>query len=93
MPEFTSEVDIDPSEFIESCSKKEIDRLVEILVEDGYIQSDQETKSTNNGVRRPNINDQTFWESLERLAKCRHLLSIEEENFINNLSNKFKYIR
>jgi len=93
MPEFTSEVDIDPSEFIESCSKKEIDRLVEILVEDGYIQSDQETKSTNNGVRRPNINDQTFWESLERLKKCRHLLSIEEESFINNLSNKFKYIR
>jgi hypothetical protein len=93
MPEFTAEVDIDPSEFIDSCSKREKDRLVEILIEDGYINSDQETKSNNNGVRRPNINDQTFWESLERLAKCRDLLSIEEENFINNLANKFKYIR
>jgi hypothetical protein len=93
MPEFTAEVDIDPSEFIDSCSKREKDRLVEILIEDGYINSDQETKSNNNGVRRPNINDQTFWESLERLTKCRDLLSIEEENFINNLANKFKYIR
>jgi hypothetical protein len=93
MPEFTAEVDIDPSEFIDSCSKREKDRLVEILIEDGYIQSDQETKSGNNGVRRPNINDQIFWESLERLAKCRDLLTIEEENFINNLSNQFKYIR
>ena len=93
MPEFTAEVDIDPSEFVDSCSKKEKDRLVEILVEDGYIQPDQERKSGNNGVRRPNTNDKTFWESLERLAKCRDLLSIEEENFINNLSNKFKYIR
>ena len=93
MPEFEASVEIDPSEFVDSCSKKEKDRLVEILVEDGYIQPDQETKSGNNGVRRPNTNDKTFWESLERLAKCRDLLSIEEENFINNLSNKFKYIR
>jgi hypothetical protein len=93
MPEFSAEVDIDPSEFIDSCSKKEKDRLVEILIEDGHIQPDQDTKSNNNGVRRPNVNDQIFWESLECLAKCRDLLSIEEENFINNLGNKFKYIR
>jgi hypothetical protein len=66
---------------------------VEILIEDGYIQSDQETKSNNNGVRRPNVNDQIFWESLDKLAKCRDLLSVEEENFINNLGNKFKHLR
>ncbi len=93
MPEFTAEVDIDPSEFVESCNQRELKRLVEILEEDGYIQPDQEIKSTNNGVRRPNVNDQTFWESLERLAKCRDLLSIEEENFINKLGEKFKHIR
>ena len=93
MPEFTAEVDIDPSEFIDSCNKTEKDRLVEILIEDGYIQPDQDTKNGNNGVRRPNVNDQIFWESLEKLAKCRDLLSIEEENFINNLAGKFKYIR
>jgi hypothetical protein len=93
MPEFTAEVDIDPSEFVESCNQRELKRLVEILEEDGYIQPDQETKNSNNGVRRPNINDQTFWESLERLAKCRDLLSIEEENFINKLGEKFKHLR
>jgi len=93
MPEFSAEVDIDPSEFIDSCSKKEKDRLVEILIEDGYIQPDQDTKNGNNGVRRPNVNDEIFWESIEKLAKCRDLLSIEEENFINNLAGKFKYIR
>jgi ribosomal protein S8 len=93
MPEFTTEIDIDPSEFVESCSNTELKRLVEILEEDGYIQSSEETTSKNNGVRRPNINDQTFWSSLEKLAKCRDLLSIEEENFINNLANKFKHLR
>lgn len=93
MPEFTAEVDIDPSEFIDSCSRRERDRLIEILIEDGYIQPDQDTKNGNTGVRKPNINDQTFWDSLDKLAKCRDLLSIEEENFINNLANKFKHLR
>lgn len=93
MPEFTAEIDIDPSEFVDSCSKRERDRLVEILIEDGDIQPDQDTKNGNNGVRRPNINDQRFWESLDKLAKCRDLLSIEEENFINSLAEKFKYLR
>ena len=93
MPEFTAEVDIDPSEFIDSCSKRERQRLVEILVEDGDIQPDQDTKNSNTGVRKPNINDQTFWDSLDKLAKCRDLLSIEEENFINNLANKYKHLR
>lgn len=93
MPEFTAEVDIDPSEFIDSCSKREKDRLVEILIEDGYIQPDQDTKNSNTGVRRPNINDLRFWDSLDKLAKCRDLLSIKEENFINNLAEKFKHLR
>ena len=93
MPEFTAEVDIDPSEFIDSCSKREKDRLVEILIEDGYIQPDQDTKNGNTGVRGPNINDQRFWDNLDKLAKCRDLLTIEEENFINNLGEKFKHIR
>ena len=93
MPEFTAEVDIDPSEFIDSCSRTEKQRLIEILVEDGDIEPTQADKNKANGVRRPNINDQIFWDSLEKLAKCRDLLTIEEENIINNLANKFKYIR
>ena len=93
MPEFTAEVDVDPSEFVDSCSRRERQRLVEILIEDGDIQPDQDTRNGSNGVRRPNINDQRFWESLDKLAKCRDLLSLEDENFINNLANKFQHIR
>jgi hypothetical protein len=93
MPEFTTEIDIDPSEFIDSCSSRELKRLVEILEEDGHVQSSEETKSKNNGVRRPNINDETFWESLDHLAKCRDLLTITEEQFINNLAERFKHLR
>jgi hypothetical protein len=93
MPEFTAEVDIDPSEYLDSCSKSEKQELIKWLIEDGDIEPDQSTKNGNNGVRKPNINDQIFWDSLDKLAKCRDLLSIEEENFINNLANKFKHLR
>jgi hypothetical protein len=93
MPEFTAEVDIDPSEYLDYCSKSERQRLVELLVEDGDIEPDQAEKNASSGVRKPNINDLIFWENLDKLSKCRDLLSLEEENFINNLANKFKHLR
>ncbi len=93
MPEFTAEVDVDPSEFVDSCSKRELQRLVEILEEDGHIEPSQSSKSKSNGVSRPNINDLKFWESLDYLAKCRDLLTISEEQFINNLADRFKHLR
>lgn len=93
MPEFTTEIDIDPSEYVDSCTDRELKRLVEILEEDGYIEPSQESKSKNNGVRRPNINDERFWNSLEHLAKCRDLLTSSEEEFINSMAERFKHLR
>lgn len=94
MPYFTpDDLDIDPSEFVGSCNSHEINELIETLVEDGYIQPNQLTKNGSNGVKRPNLNDEIFWESLNHLAKCRDLLTTTEEEFINNLSKRFKYLR
>ncbi len=93
MPEFTTEIDIDPSEFVDSCNQRELKRLVEILEEDGHIEPSQTNKSNGTGVRRPNINDQRFWESLDKLAKCRDLMTVEQEEYINNLAEKFKHLR
>ena len=95
MPEFTAEaeIDVDPSEFVDACTPRELKRLVEILEEDGHIEPSQTNKANGNGVRKPNINDLRFWDSLNHLAKCRDLLTLEEEEFINGLSQKFKYVR
>jgi hypothetical protein len=92
MPEFTAEIDIDPSEYIDSCSKREKDRLIEILIEDGHIEENQLTINDNK-VRKPNINDKIFFDSLEKLSKCRDLLTSEEQEYINKLADKFKYLR
>lgn len=93
MPEFIGEVDVDPSEFVDSCSKKELQRLIEILVEDGHIEPSQADKNKGTGVRNPNHYDETFWLSLDKLSKCRDLLLIEEVDYINNLASKFKHLR
>ena len=95
MPDFTpDDIDIDPSEFVDACSSRERQELIDYLVQCGYISEDQKNIETPNyGVRNPNINDESFWDSLNYLKKCRDLLSIEEENLINNLANKFKHLR
>jgi hypothetical protein len=91
MPYFTpDDLNIDPSEFVDSCDSSEINELIEALVENGSIKPSEVIKK---GVKRPNINDEVFLESLGTLAKCRDLLSITEEQFINNLAERFKYMR
>lgn len=94
MPDFTpDDIDIEPSEFVDACSSRERQELIDYLVQCGYISEDQKDfKSPNYGVSNPNLNDQTFWESIEVLGKTRHLLSIEEETYINKLAEKFKYL-
>lgn len=93
MPEFTAEVDVDPSEFLDSCSTRERKRLVELLIEDGDIDPPQAEVWKNNGVKKPNINDLRFWDNLDKLGKCRDLLSIDEEDYINKLADRFKHLR
>ncbi len=95
MPDFTpDDIDISPGEFVDACRPRDIDELLNVLVEDGYISADRLTKNGGyKGVRRPNINDERYWGSLEHLAKCRDLLSVSEEEFINNLADRFKYLR
>ena len=76
-----------PQEYLNTCTTNQKQNLIEILVEDGIV-----SNKTFDKKYEDNLNDEIFLESLKTLSKTRHLLSIEEENFINNLANKFKYI-
>lgn len=93
MPDFSvDDIEINPGEYVYACNKREIAQLIDELVEEGHISPERRDGGAD-GVRRPNINDVKFWESLDKLAKCRDLLSIKEENFINSLADKFKHLR
>jgi hypothetical protein len=92
MPNFrVDDLDIEPHEFVDSCSRSERRELIDYLIEGGHI-SKERGLNLSNGVKNPNINDELYLSSLNVLSKSRHLLSIEEEEMINKLAEKFKYL-
>ena len=84
MPTFyADDLDIDPSDFIDGCSRREIQELIDILIEDGYI------NQTAASSREDNLMDITYKEALDKLQGRRLYLTLKEEQFIINLANKF----
>lgn len=92
MPDFrVDDLEIEPYEFVDACSRRELKNLIDHLIADGHI-SEEQGLNLSNGVKNPNINDELYWDSLNALSKSRHLLSIDEEEMINKLAEKFKYL-
>jgi endo-1,4-beta-mannosidase len=93
MPSFTSygievdvDVDVDIDEFLEECSDKEIKKVIEWLKDEDHLE--------DNNVRTPgdstdNIMDIAYKEAINKLYNKRINLSLEEEEFIINLANKY----
>ena len=88
MPYFyVDDIDISPSEFYSACSRREKEELIDEFKDDGYtIIAPRITQgnTTNN-------EDEFAW-SLDILKGSKMMLSLEEENMIIELANKFKYI-
>jgi hypothetical protein len=87
MPEFTSEIDIDPSEYIDSCSSREIKELIEYLVEDGHLPNSVlvQTPNTKNFSRF----QQEFSEKVEKLSKKYHSISKEDEEKLEEIFKRY----
>ena len=84
MPEFQTYIDIDPSEYIDSCSKSEIDDLIDFLVEDGYI-----TRNSKKSPENKSLMDLEWDEVIEKLSENRLRLTREEEEMIVKISGRF----
>lgn len=73
------------SEIYDSCSVSEKQEFAKLLSEDGLM-------NLKKGNLKPiNLNDEIYLDSLNILRDKRHLLSPEEENYINRVANKFRY--
>lgn len=81
------DIDIDPIEFMNECSRWEIDEVIEWLVERGHI--DSKNSSSDEEL---NHNDNDFLRNVDAIGKSRHLLSVEEEDIINRIGGKFKHL-
>ena len=79
---YVDDLDISPSEFVEACSKREIERLLEILIEEEYIDDKQILKSG----KTPN--DDIYIEALIKLSESRFRLTNEEEEIIKKIASR-----
>ena len=86
MPTFSSDdFDIDPEEFVNSCTSSEIKELLQYLIEEEYIKpgsiQDYETP--------PSIPEQEFEEALNKLHGKYRTLSTEEEEAVKAIAKRF----
>lgn len=83
MPTFYAEnLDIYVDEFLDACSDKEINQVIEWLREEEYI-------SNYSIAETDSINDSTFNDAVIKIQNHRISLSREEEEFILNIAKRF----
>ena len=86
MPYFTLEdLDIGPIEFLKSCSKNEIEEVIEFLNEEGHIFNPIKSNSSSSHM---SVNEEFFRDALNTIAGNYVRLSDEEEQMIINLANR-----
>ena len=92
MPDFQVEdIDIDPSEFVYTCNKREIKELIDTLIEENHIRQDAVINDETQ-ITRANVPDCIFNDNLNVLSTNRLRLTIEEEDLINKLAERFRYL-
>jgi len=82
MPDFRAEIDIDPWEYVRECSRAEIKELIQALKE-------QEGARALIDDDADNLLDVSYKQALDKLYSKRIYLTLEEEQFILTLSNKY----
>jgi hypothetical protein len=87
MPDFSTEIDIEPYEYVSACSKREIVELLESLVEGGHIS--RSTITTIDADRNKNLLDEEWDVITDKLNQNRLMLSNEEEELIRKISKRF----
>jgi hypothetical protein len=87
MPEFETYVDVDVDEFISVCSKREIKRLIECLVEEDHLPESVLSFKEEGNEKRGRMESE-FIEKLDRLKDKYYSLSVEEEDSIEKIFKK-----
>ena len=85
MPEFyVEDIDIDPSEFVDACSKREIGELIDALVEDGYIPKINHVEPVDK-----NLLDEEWDEVIGKISGLGRLrLTNEKEEIIKKIASR-----
>ena len=92
MPDFQVEdVDVSPDEFVYACNKREIKELIDTLIEENHIvKNDVVAYRTQRSG--PNALDIIFDNNLDAISRNRLYLTLEEEEMISKLGERFRYL-
>ena len=85
MPEFSTYIDIEPSEYVDECSQSDIKELIEELVFHGYINKSDSLIDKE----KISLMEQEFHEKLDKLKSKYYNLSPEDEETLKNLFLKY----
>ena len=84
MADFSTYIDVEPSEYVSECSRSEIIELIEILIEEGHLDSfnGKVKLSSKDGI------DDEWYEALNKLHRSKMVLTKEDEDTIFTISKK-----
>ena len=82
MPYFSEYVDVDikitPEEFVDQCSEKEIEELIDELRSGGYLEEDE---------THPIANE--FYQNINKIKHNRLALTAEEDEILRKITSRF----
>jgi hypothetical protein len=84
MPEFTTEIDIDPYEYVDECSRHEKQELIDELVSRGFVLQISSPSGTQS-----NLLEIEWMNNIAKLATLRQRVTLEEEQAIKELVSKY----
>lgn len=84
MPEFTTEIDIDPYEYVDECSRHEKQELIDELVSRGFVLQISSPSGTQS-----NLLEIEWINNIAKLATLRQRVTLEEEQAIKELVSKY----
>jgi len=84
MPDFSTEIEVDPWEYVSACSKREIQELIESLIEEGHL-----SRSSANPVdKNKNLLDEEWDTITDKLNQSRLRLNHDDEETIRKIVSK-----
>lgn len=88
MPDFSTEIDIYVDEFWNECSRSEKNELIDLLVEEGHVIR-VPNSSIDDEKQKPSLIEIEWNDMIDKLSLLRQRLSIEEEETIKALVEKY----
>jgi len=86
MPDFSTSVEIEPWEYVSECSGRDIEDLIESLVEEGHLDRFNGKVVPKKG--NVSVMDLEWDEIILKIRNSKHLLSNEDESRISEIANK-----